>query len=563
MFKQNKILSLFFILFLVVILNLVFYALKVKADNASTTAAVANKAPTFTAGPAENPASTASSPTLVGNNVTFQATATDKNGDQYYLAICKGQGITAGSNGPPTCTSGQWCISSATNSGSQASCSYQVQQTDASSNDWYAYVCDKNTSGQCSSYSQGSGDSGSPFYVNHQPTFTSFSDDSPKDPGGTVTFSTTASDQDGDNVILYVCKSNDFNGSTCGAGGEWCHSSASASNPTCQYNIPNVFPDDDYAAYGYIVDSRGLQASGGSQGSNSVLTVNNVAPSISASSIQVLDTDESGYLTLTVEQGQTTGFKVKFTVVDNNSCQKSGGGNEIASAVVHLRTSDLSQSQCDEAGEANNNDCYPVQVSCSQDAGSCNGTSDSDATWTCTFGLQYHADPTVAGTPKASYQWVAAVKATDDDGANSGLVDSTTYSNELDTFVAYDLTTSTIAYGSLDPGTDSSEQSLGLKATGNVGLDSQVSGTDMTSGSDTIAVSQQHYNLQSGQGWGSGTALSATATEVELNCKKTTITATPETKNIYWILRVPDPQPAGSYSGTNTITGVIGEPNEW
>lgn len=340
--------------------------------------------------------------------------------------------------------------------------------------------------------------------------------------------------------------------------------SATSSNPTCDVNLGIPYQDGTYDAYGYIIDQYGLQSTDSAQGTDSAFTVSNVAPSISASSIQVLDTDESGYLTLTQEQGQTTGFKVKFTVVDNNGCQNKSSGNEIASALFHLRTSDLTQSQCDESGEANNNYCYPVQTSCTQDTGSCSGPTDSDATWTCTFGLQYHADPTVTGTPKASYQWVAAVKATDDNSANSDLVDSTTYSNELDTFIAYDLPSPNINYGSLDPGADSSEQSLTVKATGNVGLDSEVSGTDMSDGNDhTIAVSQQHYNLTSGQGWGSGTALSNTATTIQLNCKKTTITATPETKSIYWILRVPDPQPAGSYSGTNTVTGILGDTSGW
>ena len=536
-------------------------------NQATTTAGVNNKAPVFTAGPAENPASTSTSPTNVGENVTFQATATDKNSDKYYLAICKEDSITPGSNSAPTCGgSGSWCISSETNSGVQASCNYTALQGDASSNNWYAFVCDKNASGLCSSSSQGSGDSGSPFNVNHRPSFTVFSDNSPKNPGETVTFTTTASDSDSDNVTLYVCKTAAFSG-TC-TGGEWCHSSASASDPSCQTNLGTPLQDKNYEAYGYIIDSHNLAASGGSQGTDSILTVSNVAPSISASSIYLLDTDESGDLTLTVAESETTGFKVKFTVVDNNSCLNSSSSPEIVSALINVRMSEITQTGCDAEGEYNANNCYPDAKTgwdpvCVQDSGSCSGSTDSDATWTCTFPLKFYADPTVTDSQKAAYNWVAAVKATDDNSADTGLVDSTTYSNEMGMFLAYDLTTTSIAYGSLDPGADSSEKTTTLKATGNVGLDETLYGVDMSSGSDTIAVSQQHYNLSSGLGWGNGTALGYTpGVEVELNCPKTT-TDTPATKNTYWVLRVPDPQAAGSYSGTNTISGVTGESSGW
>jgi hypothetical protein len=48
---------------------------KVVADSVTTQVTVANAAPSFTAGPAEDPASSATTPTNVGNLVTFKATA--------------------------------------------------------------------------------------------------------------------------------------------------------------------------------------------------------------------------------------------------------------------------------------------------------------------------------------------------------------------------------------------------------------------------------------------------------------------------------------------------------
>ena len=111
-----------------------------------------NNAPTISSGPAENPASTSTSPTNVGSDVTFQATAIDGDGDNYYLAICKTNAITANNNAPPTCTGGSWCVSGSTASASQASCATTTLAAWDTSNPWYAFVCDYHASdSKCSS----------------------------------------------------------------------------------------------------------------------------------------------------------------------------------------------------------------------------------------------------------------------------------------------------------------------------------------------------------------------------------------------------------------------------
>ena len=114
------------------ILSFNFKNLNVEADSADTSVTVANSAPTL-ASEREDAASTDASPTDSGTNVTFKGTGTDTNGEQYYLAICKAAGITPNTDGVPTCTSDNWCISNATNSESEATCSYQVEDADAES----------------------------------------------------------------------------------------------------------------------------------------------------------------------------------------------------------------------------------------------------------------------------------------------------------------------------------------------------------------------------------------------------------------------------------------------
>lgn len=567
--NKNKFVPWFLCLLLILQGTGLYHITSVFAGNASTSAGVNNKAPVITGNVAENPASTSAAPTLVGADVTFEVNATDKNSDPYYLAVCTTAAVTAHANAAPTCDVGTWKVSAETAYGNQATAAYTVLQGDASSNNWYAYVCDKNANSLCSAVNSGTGDSGSPFYVNHAPTFSAFADDAGagKDPGATVTWTSTSSDSDGDNVTLYVCKTAVFTGSAC-TGGAWCTSSASASNPTCNVAMASIMQDKDWEAYGYIVDARGVVSTDTKQGTDSVLTISNVAPSITASTVGLYDTDETGDMTLTVSQAETTGFKVKFTVTDKNSCLNASAGNEINSAAINVRRSGIAAGSCLISGDYDANDCYPDASAwnplCTQ-TGTCGGSGDDTIEWTCTFPLQYHADPTVADSTYDAQNWLADAKATDDDTADTGWITATT-GTEMGQFMSYDLNTASIAYGSLDPGADAAEQSTVLEATGNVGLDETLYGTDMTSGGDTILVGQQKYNLAASQGWGgagSTTLLATPGAEAELNLAKTTTTGTPATKSTYWVLRVPDPQATGTYSGTNTIEGKVSEYAGW
>jgi hypothetical protein len=589
--KIKKSLSWFSVLTLLCLLGFVYFHLgktTVRADDLGTSVTVGNEAPSFTDNPHEDPSShnssgtgdTAGNPTNVGSNVTFKATASDPNSDDYYLIVCTTNAVSPGTEGgAPTCDVGTWCTSSSTADDVEASCTYQTQAGDSESNTWYAFVCDAASSNQaCSSSDQGTGqgNAASPFYVNHVPTFTAYSDDSGKNPGQTVTWTTTSEDPDSDaaddTVTLYVCKTAAFSGgaSPSCTGGEWCHdASPGVSNSGCTYDIPTPTPDQDLSAYGYIIDNHGFQASEGEQGSDSTLTVNNVAPTIAAANIDLLDTDGDGNLTLTTEEGETQDFLVEFIVTDNNSCQNSTAGDEIASAIIHVYRSGVTQSNCDSDGEDNANNCYAnaeqgTSGTCVQDESvdACSGASDSTVGWRCEFPLQFHADPTVANSVYEAQNWLVSVQATDDDTSDSALTEGAD-GNEMDMFMAYDITQASVAYGSVSAGNDSSEQTVTVEATGNVGLDENLSGADMTDGGNTIVVGQQHYNLTASEGWTNGTALTTGATEVELNCSKTTTTGSPATANTYWVLRVPDGQIAGTYSGTNTIAGVTGESGSW
>lgn len=562
-----------------------------KADIATTSVTVLNTPPAWTVDAQESPESSIANPTNVGTINGWTATATDANNEPYYLLICATSSApTPNPGAPPTCAGGsgwQWAVSPLTTSGSEAYATRTAQAADAEANNWWAFICDHNNEDpRCNSQSrQGSGNTASPFVVNHRPNFTAFIDDSPKGPGQTVTWYATSLDPDTyggqDMVKLFVCLENDFTGTACGAGGTYCSSTFQTSNPSCSFNLESVKQDKDYTAYGFVVDEHYFAASGGSQGTDSVLTVSNVAPLVASSSINLLDTDEIGFLTLTVPEGSTTGFKVKFTVTDYNSCQNASAGNEIAAALINVYRSGIGMANCQADNHYNANNCYPEAYagwgsSCSQDVGTCSGPTDPTADWTCTFPLWYHADPTT-GTTSAPYynqNWLASVWAVDDNNATSTLTEAQT-GNELDLFLAYGLNTATINYGSLEAGqqNDPLDRDSIMKAIGNVGLNENLFGTAMClisqwpvcggGATSTIPVNEQRY-ASSSVPYANGIPLSGTPTLFEIKNPKTTVTNNPATSTTKWGIRIPAAiTVAGEYIGENTIIGVTSSGNDW
>ena len=529
-----------------------------QAETLTTSVTVGNAAPTFTVNPFEDPASATTSPTNVGLDVTWKATATDSNGDNYYLAICSTDAITPGSAAAPTCTATTWCTSTSTATGVQASCNRTALVGDAYSNAWYGFVCDHLASGAACSLTshQGTGDSGSPFIVNHAPSFTVVNNDSPADPGGSITWTTTASDADGDNVKLLVCKTAGITGDACdgGAGDTWCSSSLVASNPSCTYNVPSVAPTATNAAYVYIVDAFDFPATSAQQGSNVGFTISNVAPVVSAVTI-------NGGLAITLEAATTKAVTLTATVTDNNSCQ------DISTVLGYVYRSGVTYTGCDTSGEANNNNCYP-EVTCTVVGGSCEGSTDASANYTCTVNLQYYADPTDTNTQFPTHTWLDTIKATDGGSLTHSLeVDIGVNVNSLNAFAI----TGSINFGSLgaDQSNDPLDKIVTTTPTGNIGLDQEHSGSasmctnyPTCSGGTPIGVANQKYSLTTLTAYSSGTALSASAVPVYIHVPKP-ISGTPTTRNTWWGILIPDGTVAGAYSGENTITTMKSDVLDW
>ena len=543
-------------LFVIAIFTLV-KVFEVAAESVTTSVTVGNSAPAFTVTPFEDPTSSTASPTNVGSNVVFKATATDSNNDNYYLILCSTNSVTPVNGSAPTCGATTWCTSTSTATGSQATCSKTALVGDATSNAWYAFVCDGSSSASCSTANQGSGDSGSPFIVNHSPGFTAVSNDSPKNPGQTVTWSTTASDSDSHTVKLVVCKTAGITGDACDGGGSdtWCSSSLVASNPSCGYSIPSVAPDGANNAYVYILDQHNFPSTDAYQGSNVSFTISNVAPVVSAVTI-------NGGAAINLEENTTKAITLTATVTDNNSCD----GGEIASVLGYVYRSGITYGGCDTSGEANANNCYP-EVSCTVVGGSCTGPTDASADYTCTANLQYYADPTDDNTQFPTQYWMSSIKATDNNSSTS--TSEVSVGVKLNSLIAFNITTE-VNYGSLSVGqsNDPLDRTTVITPTGNVGIDHEVYGpanmcTDfpICSG-NTIAISYQKYSLLSSTPYASASSLSTTSTEIDTHVPKVT-TGTPTTRSIWWGMLVPNGTSPGTYDGEISITGIKSDILDW
>lgn len=571
-------------------------------SNATTSVTVQNTAPLWTASTTEFVESSTNSPTDAGNVVSWRAVGTDSNGEDYWLLICNTSATpTPTSGGAPTCTSGvQWARSGTTTSGTQAIAATTTADGWVESNAWFGWICDGNAgTPRCSSTStQGTNaTNSSPFEVNHRPLFTIFNDTSPANPGQTVTFTSTSSDTDisgtADTVKLIVCGSAGFATTTNTCTGTLLASSTVfvAANASSSYTIVIPTQDTNYSAFGYVIDNHGFESTSTAQGTDTTLTVGNVAPSISSSTISLAQSTSSTNMILTVASGQTTGFTLSFTVSDNNSCDAVGGNSydEIATSSLSIYRSGVGQSNCLATTTLNANNCYTSgtptttwNLACTASSTSCtfglDGT-DVDTVWNCTFPLWHIADPTdgtATSTQFSTNNWVAQVRPVDNNGLSGVYVQSSS-GVEVQSFLSFALNTLSIPYGSLEPGqqTDPIVATTTLSATGNVGLDQDVTGQSMcttytgstlcpNSATSTIPASEQVVATSS-RAYAQATAISSTTPlEVEINVPKSTATSSNASANAFWGIRVPGTVTfAGSYTGENTFTARVGESSAW
>lgn len=175
-------------------------------------------------------------------------------------------------------------------------------------------------------------------------------------------------------------------------------------------------------------------------------------------------------------------------------------------------------------------------------AGDGSGTSEG---YTHNFTLQYYDDPGTYTVEAVAQDQTSAVS----------VVTLGTFSYEA--LAALDLDTSSVAFGSIDPGVDSSVKTVTVENFGNVLIDLQTEGSSLSDGvGHDIDVSRIKYDLANSNMSASSALTSTAFTNGGFNLAY----GPAQTSTTYWQLDTPsgDEQylPAGTYSGTITLAAV-------
>lgn len=249
---------------------------------------------------------------------------------------------------------------------------------------------------------------------------------------------------------------------------------------------------------------------------------------------------DSGAVSVTLTENTTKNVVCAGTVTDND------GYADISSVLAYLFRTSVGTT----TGNDDNNKYLLVGDSqCIPSSGA--GLSE---TYTCTFAVQYYADPTDAGSPNSSDNWTCEMWPSDSVATGTVAIDTT----EMSSLLALDVTAS-IAYGSVNANTDTgaTNQTTTLTNTGNRDMDPELSGVNMTDGGvNSIVVGQQKYADTAFTYSSGGVALTTTPTALNVTLPQRTSGVITDT--VEWGLGVPNGTPNASYTGTNTFTAAAG-----
>ncbi len=381
------------------------------------------------------------------------------------------------------------------------------------------------------------------YTVNTTPNATSVSDaPDPVNVGSDVTFTGGWTESDsGDLVKMYVCK--DSTCTNCNNTAQtncWCYSSAFQTEPdvsdTCNYTAQSGDMGDNSYWLGVCDDEPSCDSSPFSGGTFTVGT----RPTAASASI------DSGAVSVTLTEATTTNVVCAATVTDND------GFADITSVEAKFYRTGVGAGAGDDnanhytlSGDAN---CVP------------SGGAGNTENYTCTFAVQFYADPTDVGSAYEADDWTCQV--TPSDGIGAGTADTDTI--EMDTTTALDVTT-TITYGALALGanTTTTDQTTTVTNTGNEQIDVQLDGYGASDGDGkamtctigTIAIGQERYSLTAATDWTNKTQLTDTAaTLTAFDLAK----GASSTKAVYWGFGMPSTGVGGFCTGKVNFTAVSG-----
>lgn len=454
----------------------------------------------------------------------------------------------------------------------------------------------------------------SPFHVNHAPSFTTVTINDGSDtiePDETITFAVAVADADtnvaDDTVTAYFCSGESDQGgvtsafnyatNTCTGGTLLCSNTATLSSgtgiATCTdtqniVSVPTAHATD-YTVMVYVEDNHSEPASSGTTSND--FTVTDVAP--------VLGT----YTAIDVpapSAGGTDTVDFSLTLTDDNG---DGDLTEVVGRFFYESGGvDSNDTPADNDCSADENNCYiaatttaqagttPVADSCYIDTNTVSSGTGKTAT-----GSEYTATAICQVTVffnASDGSWDAAADATD--GTNPSDFADAGVTLTMPALQGIDIREASIAYSTVSIGGTSAEQTANMGSVGNIVIDVLLDGTDMT-GDGTIAAAQQKFKVSTFD-WDTGGAFALLNTAVggtEVNgcldvdipvreaaynlcddgstactvpdeasdCTATTLKTCINHSSdgdtpLYWKIRIPATQAAGSYTGSNTFTST-------
>lgn len=290
--------------------------------------------------------------------------------------------------------------------------------------------------------------------------------------------------------------------------------------------------------------------------------VSNSAATFTSMNIAESDMGSDGS-SLSINENSVKNIYVWGVANDNNGC------NELLAASsswsLKFYRSDTTPGNC---STTNYTSCYYITEATAESfatatstGGSypCSGT-DTDLSYEFVLPVKYFTVPTDSGT-YSSNNWIAEVTVIDYNSSTSSSSDTI----EVAALAALDITETTIDYGTLALGGNSSATSANttttVKNSGNSQIDISVTGLPLTCSIDgQIAATQIKYDDNSSPAYASmehGLTTSA-STVPAFNLASQTTTGSSSTKSVYWMLQTPTTGASGTCSNTVTVSAVSG-----
>lgn len=294
----------------------------------------------------------------------------------------------------------------------------------------------------------------------------------------------------------------------------------------------------------------GLVVIADSNTSSTSVVVSNATPTLS------VNFNDGNNVTLV--EGTFKYATATLTITDGNGCATI---NHISALARLASTSAAASYVCaDDDAKCYNTGSTTVRATAcmaTTSAGNtCTGGVDTGVIYDCGFKLWYIAQATDSTAPVwATSIW--SVSATTSDGLATTTATNTAQLVEFNVLNALAVN-STIDYGTIAANADSGATNSTTTATttGNTPVDADISGTDMTSTPNTLAVGQQCYKAAAFT-WASSCTgsvqLTTGATALELGNANPTSTTSPPNSAISWGVGIPAGQANGTYTGTNNV----------